>query len=160
MRQVAKFLQTLGMDECCQFTSLSVLSGWLHNMLLGKITCTILVKPGREWIADELSGEFPNIATIVNPDRRIIDTIYNIGCINTVIAIRVAKFKPNIIAPPMKALVDLINDIEFIPLFESEIQNIYKYEKSAGLLDENDFMNLLRQQYGNKYKPVMEKYGI
>lgn len=122
-----------------QFTSLSTLAPYLHN-LLGKIVYTLHTTPGNGWyLADLLSGEFGgDMAVADRPSRAQIDALLAVKSIRRIVAIREYSTIPgSTIAEPEKALVDLLTDMRAhgLVLADSEPAHILEHMRRRNLLD-------------------------
>lgn len=122
-----------------QFTSLSTLLPYLHNML-GKIIYTLYTTTGNgEYLAELLADELDDDIAIINkPNRDQIIALMDVRTIKRIIAVReYSVISGSTVAEPEKALVDLIIDLytHNLPLAKSELENIFDAMKLENLLD-------------------------
>ncbi len=95
-----------------QFTALSTLTPYLHN-LRGKLIYTLYTEPSRgEYLSDVLADRFESGFTIIHaPDRKALDMFLKMSATERIIVIReYAVIRGATIAAPEKAFLDLINE--------------------------------------------------
>ena len=122
-----------------QFTALSTLVPYLHN-LRGKLVYTLHTLLGRgEYVVELLSQEFSDQFAIVDePDTRTLNTLLKMPNVDRVIAVReYSTIKGSTIATPEKAFVDLLVEIYTynIPLDKTELKRIFQSMKRYNLID-------------------------
>ena len=107
-----------------QFTALSTLRPYLHN-LLGRVVYTVHAQRGNGnelagCIMDEFKGK---ISAVDRPTPDTIKALFYSGPVNTVVAVReYANVSNSTVAPPAKALVDLVieKDVYKVPIHGDE----------------------------------------
>lgn len=122
-----------------QFTALSTLRPYLHN-LLGRVVYTVHALRGN---GDELAGcimdEFRGrVSAVDRPTPDTIKALFYSGPTDTVVAVREYANVPNsTVAPPAKALVDLIieKDVYKAPIHGDEPRMVLHAMLRHGLVD-------------------------
>lgn len=122
-----------------QFTSLSTLAPYLHN-LLGKVVYTLHTTPGSGgYLADLLSGKFgADLVVVDQPSRDQLKALLTVGAIRRIVAIQEYSSIPGpTIAGPEKALVDLVTDMHAhgLVLADSEPAHILEHMRRHNMLD-------------------------
>jgi len=122
-----------------QFTALSTLRPYLHN-LLGRVVYTVHAPRGN---GDELAGrimdEFKGrVSAVDRPAPDTIKALFYSGPASTVVAVREYASIPNsTVAPPAKALVDLVveKDVHKAPIHGDEPRMVLHAMLRHGLVD-------------------------
>ena len=95
-----------------QFTALSTLTPYLHN-LRGKIIYTLYTEPEKgEYLSELLAEKFNKKFTIIHaPDKKTLDILLKMPTTERIISIReYAVIRGSTIATPEKAFLDLVNE--------------------------------------------------
>ena len=122
-----------------QFTSLSTLEPYLHN-LLGKVTYTLHTTPGHgRYLTDLLSHEFGGELVVVDrPSRDQMTALLDVRPVRRIVAVReYSVISGSTIAGPEKAFVDLMTDIRThgMVLARSELRHIMERMRGSNLLN-------------------------
>ena len=122
-----------------QFTSLSTLAPYLHN-LPGKVIYTLYTTPGHgQYLADLLSSKFGDKLVVVDrPSRDQVAVLLDMQAVREVVAVReYSVISGSTIAGPEKAFVDLMTDVKThgIVLARSELRYIMEHMKWSRLLN-------------------------
>ena len=122
-----------------QFTSLSTLAPYLHN-LLGKVVYTLHTQPGNGgYLADLLSGKFgADLVAVDRPSRDQLEALLAVGQIRRIVAVQEYSSIPgSTIAGPEKSLVDLVTDMHAhgLVLADSEPAHILEHMRRRNILD-------------------------
>ena len=122
-----------------QFTSLSTLAPYLHN-LLGKVVYTLHTTPGNGgYLADLLSGKFDaDLVVADRPSRDQLEALLAVGSVRRIVAIQEYSSIPgSTIAGPEKSLVDLVTDMHAhgLVLADSEPAHILEHMRRGNILD-------------------------
>ena len=134
-----------------QFTALSTLTPYLHN-LRGKIIYTLYTEPEKgEYLSELLAEKFHKKFTIMHaPDRKALDIFLKMPTTERIISIReYAVIRGATIASPEKAFLDLVNETHSHDgqLDNSELRRIFVTMKRSTLIN---YENL--QTYANFIK--------
>ena len=134
-----------------QFTALSTLTPYLHN-LRGKIIYTLYTEPEKgEYLSELLAEKFHEKFTIIYaPDKKALDVFLKMPATERIISIReYAVIRGSTIAAPEKAFLDLVNETHSHdgPLDNSELRRIFATMKRSTLIN---YENL--QTYANFIK--------
>lgn len=122
-----------------QFTALSTLRPYLHNVL-GTAVYTVHTLPGNgEEAAGLIMDRFGDeIVAADRPSRKVIDALFNTERTRAVVAVREYMAIPGpTVAPPAKALVDLIieKDVHKAPIHDDEPRMVLYSMLRRGLVD-------------------------
>ena len=140
-----------------QFTALSTLAPYLHNMR-GKLVYTVHTSPGRgEYIADLLSRFNGRFVIVDRPDPSSLNTLLGLHNIDRIIAIReYSTIKGATIATPEKAFVDLLVETytHDIPLDDVDLRRMLQSMENYNLINHKEL-----KRYGRvmKKSPRLEK---
>ncbi len=121
-----------------QFTALSTLTPYLHN-LRQKLIYTLYTEPEKgEHLLDLLTDKFHKKFTVINaPDRNTLEIFLKIPTIERIISIReYAVISGATIATPEKAFLDLVNETHSYggQLDESELRQMFATMKRFDLI--------------------------
>ena len=122
-----------------QFTSLSTLAPYLHN-LPGKVIYTLHTTPGNgRYLAELLSDEFNDDLTVVDrPSLDQITALLDVRTVRKIVAVWEYSVVPaSTVAGPEKAIVDLITDLltHNTILASSEAAHIIEHMRWSNMLD-------------------------
>lgn len=122
-----------------QFTSLSTLTPYLHN-LLGKLVYTIYTEPEKgECLSESLGEKYGKKFTVVHtPDKKTLNMLLKVSTAERIIAVReYAVIRGSTIAAPEKAFLDLVNETHGHAgqLDDSELRRMYATMKRSNLID-------------------------
>ncbi|CAI9831999.1 hypothetical protein IBTHAUMO2_520001 [Nitrosopumilaceae archaeon] len=121
-----------------QFTALSTLEPYLHN-LRGRVVYALYVQPGSaEDVAEMLRSSFGEIVFIENPDSKMLGALSSVPAADKIVAIREYSYiRGGSVAGPEKALADLVTEKHTygIPLDMKDIRRIYRRMDEDGLVD-------------------------
>ncbi len=122
-----------------QFTSLSTLAPYLHN-LPGKVIYTLHTTPGNgRYLAELISDEFDDDLTAVDrPSRDQIAALLDVRTVRRIMAVR--EYNTTLgstVAGPEKAMVDLMTDLRThnVVLAISEAAHILEHMRRRNILD-------------------------
>lgn len=126
-------------DARFQFTALSTLRPYLHNML-GRVVYTVYTVPSRgEDLRDLLAEDFGDrFAVLASPDPGTLRAVLDMPATRTVVAIReYAAIMGPTVAPPEKAYVDLVGEAAAgrVLLDEKDLQRVFSSMKRRELID-------------------------
>lgn len=122
-----------------QFTALSTLTPYLHN-LRGKLIYTIYTEPENgEYLSELLAEKFHKKFTVIHaPDRKAMDIFLKMPTTERIIAIReYAVIRGSTIATPEKAFLDLVNETHGHAgqLDDLELRRMFVTMKRSNLID-------------------------
>ena len=142
-----------------QFTALSTLAPYLHN-LRGKLVYTLHTAPNRgEHIADLLSEEFGGAFAIVDrPDHGSLGTLLKMRTVDRIVAIREYRtIKGTTIATPEKAFLDLMVEkyTYNIPLDDTDLKRMLQSMENYNLINHNEL-----ERYGKVVKKSVRLENI
>jgi len=122
-----------------QFTSLSTLTPYLHN-LRGKLAYTVYTEPERgECLSELLAEKYGEKFTVMHaPDKKTLNMLLKMSTAGRVIAIReYAVIRGSTVAAPEKAFLDLVNETRGHAgqLDDSELRRMFATMKRSNLVD-------------------------
>ena len=144
-----------------QFTALSTLTPYLHN-LRGRLIYTLYTEPSRgEYLSEMLAGRCGSRFTVIHaPDRKALDMFQRMSATERIIAIReYAVIRGATIAAPEKAFLDLINETHGHggQLDQQELKRMFASMKRSNLINSENLQTcakflkksgLLRTHFG------------
>jgi hypothetical protein len=141
-----------------QFTALSTLTPYLHN-LRGKLIYTVYTEPEKgEYLSELLADKFHKKFTVIYaPDKKALDIFLKIPTTERIISIReYAVIRGATIATPEKAFLDLVNETHSHDgqLDELELKRMFVTMKRSNLIN---YENLQTYAKSIKKLELLEK---